>query len=250
MKRLQSLAIGLMLITAATLNAQTGDVQRKPDDAVIQINPASKARIEFISDTWDFGSMPRGSVVAHAFKFKNVGQDTLIIGKVKPTCGCTTAPLSSNSVPPGGEATITASFDSEKFNGRVSKYIYVDSNDPIRPYLKISFTATINNPLQNIQPTPTEIDFGTVKLGSPAQSTIKILNAEEKAVKLAVVEQSVGATAVLSRSDIPKGDMADLVVNLAPQGFQGVVKQSITLEAENVPGSRFTIPWKANISMQ
>jgi hypothetical protein len=222
----------------------------KSDAAVIKVNPASKARIKFESDTWDFGSIPKGAIVLHNFVLKNVGTDTLIINDVKPTCGCTTAPLSDSTVAPGDEAKITATFNTKNFNGRVTKQIYVDSSDPIKPYLKVIFSATINNPLLTIVPSPTEADFGTVKIGVPAQLKITITNDDKSNADLTIVEESYPSAvkASLSKTSIAPKGTTELVLDLLPQSQAKSMTQSLTLEARNLPGSRFTIPWKAVIT--
>jgi hypothetical protein len=225
------------------------DTSKQSDAEVIKVNPASKARIQFEADSWDFGSIPKGAAVVHPFSVKNVGTDTLLITSVKPTCGCTTAPLSDSSIAPGSEATITTIFNTKNFNGRVTKQIYIDSSDPIRPYLRISFSAIINNPLQTILPTPNEVDFGNVKLGAPAELKVIIKNNDTKKADLAIIDQSAPAVVnvqLVKTSLSPKGTTV-LVLKLVPQNQIGELTNSITLEARQLPGSRFTIPWKAVI---
>ncbi len=225
------------------------DTSRKNDAAVIKVNPASKARIEFLADTWDFGSIPRGAIVLHSFKFKNTGTDPLMITNVKPTCGCTTAPLSDSIVTPGATADIMATFNTKNFNGRVTKQIFVDSSDPIKPYLKLIFSAIINNPLQTIIPAPTAADFGNVKAGASAQVKIIITNTDKAKANLAIVEESAPTIvkATLAKTTLTPEGTTELVLDLVPQAKPGEINQSITLEAGNITGSRFTIPWKAVI---
>jgi hypothetical protein len=243
-----SLVLSISAICLA-VNPPAQDISKQSDAAVIKVNPASKARIQFSSDTWEFGSIPKGAIVIHAFKVKNVGTDSLMITGVKPTCGCTTAPLSDSSIAPGGEAAIMATFNTKNFNGRVNKQIYVDSSDPIKPYLKVSFSAIINNPLLTIMPSPAEADFGNIAIGKPAQLKIVITNGDNKIADLAIIEESAPTLvkATLAKTSIPPKGTAELVLDLMPQAKAGELANSITLEAGNITGSRFTIPWKAVI---
>jgi hypothetical protein len=264
-----------LLICIPTLVSHAQDTTRQAPPPEIKINPASKARISFISDIWDFGSIPKGGVVTHAFNFKNNGTDTLEVTNVKPTCGCTLAPLSNSHIAPGDQASIKATFNTQKFNGRVSKQIYVDSNDPINPYLKVSFSAIINNPLQTIVPSPAEADFDTIKAGTPTKIKITITNTDTSPAELVMVEQADAANvnASLSTRKLAPKQSADLVLELSPKAMPnqianapktegaisnevsektsptntGEYKTSITIEASNIPGSRFTIPIKAMI---
>jgi hypothetical protein len=222
---------------------------QKSDEAVIKVNPTSKARIDIVSDNYDFGSIPRGAIVVHSFVVKNVGQETLAITNVKPTCGCTTAPLSDSLVAPGEQTDIRATFNTQNFNGRVKKQIYVDSSDPIKPYLKVSFSAIINNPLQTIMPSPSEVDFGKVMAGKPSETKVTITNNDTTTANLAIIEESAPSAvkAKLANATIAPGASTELVLDLQPQAKVETITQSITLEASNIADSRFTIPWKAEI---
>jgi hypothetical protein len=243
--------IFLLCLSLTALAEYTGaqNATSQGDEAVIKVNPASKARIDIAPDNYDFGSIPRGAIVVHSFVVKNVGKDTLTITNVKPTCGCTTAPLSDSLIAPGGQADITATFNTQTFNGRVKKQIYVDSSDPIKPYLKVSFSAVINNPLQTMISSPAEADFGKVNTGKPAELKVTITNNDTTAADLVIVEESAPSTvkAKLSNTSIKPGASTELVLDLQPQAKAETITQSITLEASNIVDSRFTIPWKAVI---
>lgn len=221
-------------------SARTGHIPE------IKVNPASKARIKFEGENWDFGSIPKSATVIHEFKFKNIGTDTLVVSKVRPTCGCTLAPLSSDKIAPGQEASIRASFNTEKFNGRVTKQIYVDSSDPINPYLKITFSAIINNPLLPVQPQPTEVDFGTVKKGQKVQMKVALANSDKAPANLVVVEESSKnkIKAQIASNMIAPGQSTNLILELTPSADTGQFKESITLEAPGLTDSRITIPIK------
>jgi hypothetical protein len=218
----------------------------------IEVNPASKARIKFESDMFDFGSIPRGATAVHSFRFTNTGTDTLEITGVRPTCGCTTAPLSSNTIAPGGEATIKAYFNSKNFNGRVTKQIYVNSNDPINPYLKLSFRATINDPLLPVNVTPLEADFGSVSKGAPGNAKVTFSNAGDAACDIKMIHESAPGVVIINPAAMsldPDGS-AELNLQLAPQDSTRDIKESITFDVTGGLEGRFTLPWKATITGQ
>jgi hypothetical protein len=45
----------------------------------------TNARITFDHTVFNFGSIPKGTMVSHDFWFENTGTDTLVITRVKPT---------------------------------------------------------------------------------------------------------------------------------------------------------------------
>jgi hypothetical protein len=224
------------------------DVKYVPPE--IKIDPASKARIKFEQDIFDFGSIPRGATVVHEFKFHNVGQGLLEVTDVRPTCGCTTAPLSSNNIAPGESATIKAYFNSEKFNGRVKKEIYVNTNDPINPYLKVSFTATINDPVLPVTVSPNLADFGSLKSGTSGQAKVAVTNNDGDPLDIAIIEQSAPGvvTAKIESGTLKPNESAELVLRLAPQEQAGELKESITFDIKGSQAARFTLPWRAVIT--
>ena len=45
--------------------------------------------VEFEETEFDFGTVMEGEKVTHVYKFKNTGDEPLIISNAKATCGCT-----------------------------------------------------------------------------------------------------------------------------------------------------------------
>jgi len=62
------------------------------------------------------------------FAFTNTGDSTLVITKVKPSCGCTASEWTKAPVPPGGKGFVKALFDPHGQNGRFTKSVSVFSN--------------------------------------------------------------------------------------------------------------------------
>jgi len=94
----------------------------------------------FDSLEFKFGTIAIGQKVQYSYHFKNTGDAPLLIGDVKPSCGCTslkdwpTAPIL-----PGEEGKISIEFNSDGQPGAVSKSIVVHTNAvPADYYLKLS----------------------------------------------------------------------------------------------------------------
>jgi hypothetical protein len=253
-----TLGAGLIFFLAGIVPYVSGEEEPPPPETPsspiqkldIDVNPASRARIKFESDTFDFGSIPRGAAVAHTFKFTNSGQDTLEITSVRPTCGCTTAPLSSNRIAPGEMATIKAIFNSKNFNGHVTKFIYVNSTDPINPYLKISFRATINDPLLPITITPFEADFDTLNSSTPGNIKLTLTNGETSSLTINLVDESTAGMLKVEplNTSLKPNESIDMALQLSPQAQPGQITESITFDITGGQEGRFTIPCKATIA--
>lgn len=72
----------------------------------------------------DFGLIPRGRPVYHAFVFKNISSDTLRVETVRTTCGCTAAEWTESPIAPGAEGKLSIEYDAYK-TGRFQKKIRV-----------------------------------------------------------------------------------------------------------------------------
>ena len=56
------------------------------------IDNAGGAQFDFINDggtVWDFGTIQQGDSPEFSFKFKNTGNEPMIISNAKGSCGCT-----------------------------------------------------------------------------------------------------------------------------------------------------------------
>jgi hypothetical protein len=93
---------------------------------------------------YDFGNVKEGEVVSHIFKILNKGKATLNIKDIKTSCGCTAALINNNKIEPGNDGTIKVDFDSKNRQGKTSRTITVNSNDPEEPNKVITIYAEIN----------------------------------------------------------------------------------------------------------
>jgi len=84
--------------------------------------------IQWLDSSRDFGKIREGDLLAVEFRFRNTGDKPLVIENVRPSCGCTVAEQSKEPIPPGGEGTIKASFNSEGRTGVNHKTLFVTAN--------------------------------------------------------------------------------------------------------------------------
>src|SRR5262249_6969432 len=61
---------------------------------------------------YDFGKVDAGTLVKHEYMFTNIGNQTLVVSNVQPSCGCTTAGAWDKVVEPGKTGIIPIQFNS------------------------------------------------------------------------------------------------------------------------------------------
>jgi hypothetical protein len=94
----------------------------------LAINAQEKvAKIEFKSDTIDYGTIEKGSNGVRIFEFTNTGNAPLIISNVTSSCGCTIPKKPEGPILPGKTGEIEVKYDTNRVNP-IRKTITVISN--------------------------------------------------------------------------------------------------------------------------
>ncbi|MFB9055752.1 DUF1573 domain-containing protein [Mariniflexile ostreae] len=87
----------------------------------------AQAKIEFKSDTIDYGTIEKGSDGLRIFEFTNTGNAPLIISKVTSSCGCTIPKKPEDPILPGKTGQIEVKYDTNRVNP-IRKTVTVISN--------------------------------------------------------------------------------------------------------------------------
>ena len=115
--------------------------QIKHRDEIVAKMP--RTSMQFYETTYNFGTISRGKIVKHTFKFKNTGLNPLMIAKTDVTCGCTVTDFPYDAIPPGQDGDLTIEFNSTGKSGYQHNNIVVHSNaNP--EVVTISIEADVN----------------------------------------------------------------------------------------------------------
>ena len=104
----------------------------------------AQAKIEFKSETIDYGNIAKGSDGVRVFEFTNTGDQELVISNVKSSCGCTVPEKPKVPIAPGATGEIKVKYDTKRV-GPIRKTVTVYSNatEPIKA-LKIKGVVEAN----------------------------------------------------------------------------------------------------------
>lgn len=99
------------------------------------------------STTYDLGKIKGASQYNVDFKFTNEGKRDLMIRHVKATCGCTAVQQGQQGIgiKPGESSSIKAVFNSGGYKGKVTKVIYVYTNDPKNSEVILMLNADVQS---------------------------------------------------------------------------------------------------------
>ncbi len=99
-------------------------------------------KITFEKVIHDFGEVGPGTKNTGEFKITNTGDGVLEITKVPYCCGVITK-LSKKKYAPGESGTVIVTFNASRFRGRLTRHMYVNSNDKARPRVRLTVKAKI-----------------------------------------------------------------------------------------------------------
>lgn len=199
---------------------------------------AGQPRIKFKQAVRDFGKTKAGEVLAHKFVFTNEGDATLLIKKVTTSCGCTAALVSEDQVAPNKQGQIEVKFDTRGYGGRVSKYIFIDSNDPTQPRVQLEVTADIEvPPSPKIEIDPYNHDAGLILAGDELGAPLRILNKGELELRVEFNHRNakffIGGKPASTPLKIAAGKEAEVNISIPTQDRMGTVREYVLIKSND-----------------
>lgn len=136
---------------AATSAKPAGDTGKitAPDAASKDVPVGPTTTMLFNEYEWDFGVMDEGDKVEHIFKFTNTGDEPLILGNCKGSCGCTVPTCPKDPIQPGAEGEIKVVFNSRGKKNKQTKRVTITANTAPEPTTTLTISA-------NVTPAPVE----------------------------------------------------------------------------------------------
>ncbi|MBI5789824.1 MAG: DUF1573 domain-containing protein [Candidatus Schekmanbacteria bacterium] len=98
---------------------------------------------QFEKEHLDLGQFQPGETPKGYYLLKNVGDETLVIRKIEPSCGCTAAVMKSQEIPPGQSEKIEVSIDTTGKENKIEKTVAITSNDALRPQIILGLTLEV-----------------------------------------------------------------------------------------------------------
>lgn len=203
-----------------------------------QASAAPKLKVD--SAYFDFGYTPEGLPVVHTYWAYNVGKDTLKINRVRPSCGCTSVPLTKKLLAPGDSVNLELKFDTKRFKGQISKTAAVESNDSTQPDFQLHFTARVGLWEGWVIANPSQVYLDT--LGKTTE-TITIKNTSVAGYKIEIISPIAEFMKLeLSSYDLPAKGEVTLSIATTPKTPIGEYNASVTLRFDGPEGHNLSIP--------
>jgi hypothetical protein len=129
MKKISIIALAAFFALFGKIQAQKLTTAEKKTPAIEAIAETAAVENLGLKETvYDFGKIPQGKPVTHIFEVVNNGKDSLKIGNVQASCGCTTPSWERDKAQAPGEKTnITVGYNAAS-EGPFTKFITITYN--------------------------------------------------------------------------------------------------------------------------
>lgn len=207
---------------------------------------AADVRAVFRETSFDFGKVKQGEVLAHEFVFKNAGTQPLVVERVETTCGCTAALVSADKIPPGKEGKIKVSLDTHGYAGRLTRYVYLVSNDATSGRRELSVAVDIEvPPMPKIELDRYNIDLGLSLEGEAPSAKVVIRNVGELELSVEMAHEQVKfftvGRSVAFPLMIPAGKSVEVEFRFPPQNRTGSLRDYVIVRSNDTYRSTQTV---------
>ena len=178
-----------------------------------------------------------GSEIVTTFSFSNEGNAPLHIQKIDSDCGCVATNASLDKIPPGDEGKIRVIV--ERDVGRFHQNVFVSTNDPARPIIRLEVSGVILPPVTY----PKKVDFGQLEKGERVSKKFTFINNLKNTVeiiKYTVSNKSIVVTLPKQSTPVvPAGESLEIEAVLTLNDV-GSYSESLTFSVqakETLPGT-------------
>jgi hypothetical protein len=208
----------------------------------------AQPKIEVVGGTTiDFGDAYSGSKADRLVQVKNVGNDTLKISEVKAQCGCTAAMMSNKELGPGQTGKLSISFNTQNYGGKVTKQVYITSNDTGSPRTTINFNVNIVTVLDL---NPKFLSFDNSKLDTTYTKVVTITNASKDAVTILSVNNPDEQVKVsMMKTKLMPGEATQLQAVFKPSK-SGTYNGNVELVTDHKAMPKYEVKWYAWVNRQ
>lgn len=111
--------------------------------AVVGAEEVAGPRIRVEPTSFDFGRVLPQRTLRKEFRVRNLGDKSLVIGRISKSCRCTGAIVEKETVGPGDSTPLRVWLETRRTFGPMKEQVLINSNDPETPILKILLQATV-----------------------------------------------------------------------------------------------------------
>jgi len=194
--------------------------------------------------SFDLGTILRGTVVEHKLTIANSGTETLELGDIETSCGCTGTMISRNVIRPGETGALSITFNSRNFTGKVHKTVAITSNATNEQRLVVEFTADV---IDEIILSPAHLWFKDAEVNHKSRMSLTVKNNGKEPLQLTGWRcQLAGFSMTLPTEPIEPGKSATLEAEFVPAKAATILSDGMFLKTSNPRQAEVFIPIYGN----
>jgi hypothetical protein len=201
--------------------------------------PAGPPLLEVDRDDHDWGRVAPGAAVNTTFVLRNRGGETLTLGEMKTSCGCTKPDLPVHSIPPGGKTTLSVGFHVPATPGRVRHFVRIPTNVPGRETVELSLFA---DAWIGVRPSPEVVDLGRLRPGEQVERTIQLFSPDHERFQIGRVSADSDAISASSESPGVALPVHRVLVSYRAGAGLGRVRGAVRVVTDRLDASVIDVP--------
>ena len=188
--------------------------------------PAAGPVLSLAEDSHDFGSVPQGTRVEHAFPVANIGSEELLIESVEAPEVFDRKDFPA-SLQPGETGEIFLGFDTKGLGGSGTFRVSVQTNEAEAAPHVLALSGKVV-PVIEIQP-QNRVYFPNRLRGSGGEQELTILNHQQRPLTIEEVRPQAGGSFSAHLETVRDGEEYRLRITLAPDAPAGRFEETIEL---------------------
>ncbi|MFH2050231.1 MAG: DUF1573 domain-containing protein [bacterium] len=199
-------------------------------------------------NSFNFGFTPQYSTISHRFWIYPPGEDSLVIYKITPSCGCIKYILEKDIIQAGDSTLLEIIFETKTYRGNISKWVKV-FYDPYSS-IRIDVQSYVYRPLDTtlaLSIIPYKLDFSQFRQNIVDRNRLLILNNSDKNQYMSIIDYPTEIEYPDISERIKPNDSIYYEIILNDIGIGGEFEKSMTIQLFSLENIRFTIPIKRTI---
>ncbi|HUW83206.1 MAG TPA: DUF1573 domain-containing protein [Phycisphaerae bacterium] len=242
--------VALSALVAVVLAVQVGSQQTnapstQPSGASDTVAAGKTGpKLEVDEASLDLGEMWGDQQKEHAIILRNVGDDTLMVTKVKGSCGCTVIKTYDRQIAPGKEGKLPFTLNTKGMQGTVRKSVTIWTNDPSNEQTRVSIHGTVK---QLIQKEPKGgFTFGRIQPAQSQNKQVELTSNADEPLELEIVEVTPKGFNVTLET-VEEGKRFLLTAQIQPPLERGMHKGHVLLKTNLPKMPQLKVPLSAYI---
>ncbi|MGD1045198.1 MAG: DUF1573 domain-containing protein [Bacteroidota bacterium] len=185
----------------------------------------------------DLGIIYSGMKKQGKIVLTNIGNDTLQIYSVQPSCGCTAVKQPKGFLLPFESDVAEVEFNSSGYHGKVEKHVSIITNDPLSQNVSIRLIADVTEELESTSHS-TLIWLGNIGLGKTLVQQTSLKNISDHKIKIKnFTTSSSSISIIIEKKMLNPNDTLDVQMTIRPEKL-GYATDNFTVETDSKNQSR------------